>query len=102
MVVQTNERREVTKVEGFTLNHNTALTINGEVLAKIIKGEIECAKVETSRIKSDLLTKKMLNSPELKTFNFDFDKRLINSDFDIFIIFINVFIQLNFFFKIIL
>ena len=79
---ETNKGKTCTKMKGFTLHHANAEKINGEALEKLIDREITQVTVEDNQIIRDKTTKQLINKMQTKTLAFNFDKRLINADFD--------------------
>ncbi|KAK7605181.1 hypothetical protein V9T40_007039 [Parthenolecanium corni] len=78
----TSKGKTCTKVKGFTLHHANAEKINEEALDKLIEWEIAQVTVEDNQITRDRLTKQLVNKVQTKTLSFNFDKRIITSDFD--------------------
>jgi len=79
---KTNTGKETTKVKGFTLHHKNAEKINGINMEKLINREVENLSVEDNQITRDVKTKQLVNKNQIKTFNFNFDKRIINNNYD--------------------
>lgn len=79
---KTNTQQEVTKVKGFTLNHNVAQKINGKVLEQLIDREVSNIKVQYNQITRDNITKNLVNNAQTKTLSFNFDKRILHDNFD--------------------
>ena len=78
----TNTGKECIKVKGFTLHYTNAAKITGEVMEKLIDGEIENVVTSGSNITRDVTTKQLVNKEQTKKFSFSFDKRAICLDFD--------------------
>lgn len=78
---ETHKGKKCTKVKGFSLHHANAQKINGEALEKLIDREITHVTIEDNQITRDKITKELVNKLQTKTLSFNFDKRLINSDY---------------------
>ena len=72
---------EVTKMKGFTLNHQMLQQINAQSMKQLIEKEISILSRST-QITRDSTTKQIVNKPSKKRLIFDYNKRLIASNYD--------------------
>lgn len=84
---ETNLGKSVTKIKGFTLNHQNLEKLNGKTMIKLIKEYTEELKQTSidltyNRITKDTKTKNLVNKIETKKFKFEYNKRVILSNYD--------------------
>ncbi|KAK7588176.1 hypothetical protein V9T40_005421 [Parthenolecanium corni] len=78
----TKKGKITTKVKGFTLHHKNAQIINGDTLEQMIDAEIASVSVTNNEITRDPTTKQLVNKELTKTLSFEFDKRILQTDYD--------------------
>jgi len=80
---RTSEGQETTKVKGFTINHLVSQKINGSTMEDLIDKSVENVEIlYDNQITRDPATKQLVNKNQIKTLNFNFDKRVICYNFD--------------------
>lgn len=90
---ETNLRKNVTKIKGFTLNYQNLEKLNGNTMIRMIRNEVskifskkECetenVELEYNEITRDVKTKNLVNKRVSKIFKFEYDKRIILPNYD--------------------
>ena len=67
-------------MKGFTLNYETGMKINGDIMDMLIQDPTETVQIEKKgAITRDAKTKTLVNKDQIKTFSLGYDKRVINN-----------------------
>ena len=81
---KTNDNTFKTVIKGFTLNYQNLLKLNGEAMIKLIEENNKNINIELEykQITRDTITKTLVNKNVTNKFSFDYDKRIILTDYD--------------------
>ncbi|CAI6359886.1 unnamed protein product [Macrosiphum euphorbiae] len=81
---KTNKNNCKTVIKGFTLNYQNLQKLNGESMIKLIEenNRENSVELEYNQMVPDKISKNIINKKTKKKFTFDYDKRIILSNYD--------------------